>query len=140
MSIPKNVLHNSYSSMKKKQKDSDDFWRRKLTLKVKFRHFLTPPHYTNSQNSMISFDYCWFLAKNLLDFVFLSWKLHNQYCHNPHSCPFVVTTTSEIFFFKNPKLLGLGRQIGLKFFVGSASILVVRVPCPCFPLFNFIST
>ena len=43
--------------------------------KVRFRYFLTPPHYTNSQNSMISFDYCWFLAKNLSNFVYLSWKL-----------------------------------------------------------------
>ena len=39
----KNVLLNSYSSMKKKQKASDDFWPIKLTLKVKFWHFLTPP-------------------------------------------------------------------------------------------------
>ena len=29
-------------------------------------NFLTPPHYTNSQNSMISFDYRWFLAKTFL--------------------------------------------------------------------------
>ena len=63
------------------QKDSDDFWRRKLTLKVRFQHFLTPPHYTNLQNSMISFDYSWFLAKNLSNFVSLPWKLHNSYCH-----------------------------------------------------------
>ena len=34
-----------------------------MTLKVKFLHFLTPTHYTNLQNSMISFDYRWFLAK-----------------------------------------------------------------------------
>ena len=40
---------------KKVEKDSDDFWHRKLTLKVKFWLFLTPPHYTNSQNSIISF-------------------------------------------------------------------------------------
>ena len=26
-------------------------------LKVKLRHFLTPPHYTNSQNSIIAFGY-----------------------------------------------------------------------------------
>ena len=30
----------------------------------------------------ISFDYSWFLAKNLSNFVSLPWKLHNQYCHN----------------------------------------------------------
>ena len=25
---------------------------------------------------------CWFLAKNLSNFVSLAWKLHNQYCHS----------------------------------------------------------
>ena len=43
---------------------------------------MTPPQYTNSQNSMISFDYSWFLAKNLSTFVSLLWKLHNRYYHN----------------------------------------------------------
>ena len=33
ISITKNVLLNSYSSMKKNQKDLDSFWHRKLTLK-----------------------------------------------------------------------------------------------------------
>ena len=42
--------------MKKKiENDLDDFSHyRKLTLKVKFWHFLTPPHQPNSQNSIIS--------------------------------------------------------------------------------------
>ena len=40
----------------KNEHNLDDFWHRKLTLKVKFWQSLTPPHYTNSQNSMISFD------------------------------------------------------------------------------------
>ena len=40
---------------------------------------------TNSQNSMISFDYSWFLAKNISNFVSLPWKLHNRYCHNKES-------------------------------------------------------
>ena len=69
---------------KKNQKDSDDFWHRKLTLKVKFWYCLTAPHYTNSQNSMITFDYSWFLAKNLSNFVSLPWKLHNRYCHSEY--------------------------------------------------------
>ena len=57
MSI-KNVLQNRYFSMKKKiQEDPDDFLHRKMTLKVKFWHFLTPPYYTNSQSSIISFGY-----------------------------------------------------------------------------------
>ena len=69
--LSKNVLLNSYSSMKKSHKDWNDFWCRKLTLKVRFRHFLTPPHYTNLQNSMISFDYSWFFTQNLSNFVSL---------------------------------------------------------------------
>ena len=67
---------------KKNQKDSDDFWHRKLTLKVKFWYFLTAPHYSNFQNLVISFEYSWFLAKNLSNFVSLPWKLHNRECHN----------------------------------------------------------
>ena len=53
-------------------------------------------------------------------------------------------TQREGFFFKNLELLGLGRHFGLKFFEAfvvfsaglSAPILVLWVPCPCFPLFN----
>ena len=48
---PKLVFFNE----KKIEEDFDDFWRRKLTWKVKFWHFLTAPHYTSSQNSIISF-------------------------------------------------------------------------------------
>ena len=47
----------------KKQKYSDPFSNRKLTLKVKLRHFLTPPHQTNTQNSIISFGYVDFQAQ-----------------------------------------------------------------------------
>ena len=39
--LTKNVRITYYSSMKKKiQKDSDDFWHRKFTLKVQFSHFV----------------------------------------------------------------------------------------------------
>ena len=41
------MLLNSHSSMKNDQKDSDYFWCRKLTLKVKFCHLLKSLHYTN---------------------------------------------------------------------------------------------
>jgi hypothetical protein len=42
--ITKNVLLNYNSSTKEKiEKDSDDFRHRKLNLKVKVWHFLTPP-------------------------------------------------------------------------------------------------
>ena len=35
---------------------------------------------TPISNSIISFDYSWFLAKNISNFVSLPWKLHNRYC------------------------------------------------------------
>ena len=48
----------------------------------------------------------------------------------------------ERVFFLNPKILGMGRQIGPKILGAfgvfsanlSATILVLWVPCPCFPL------
>ena len=46
----KMLLLNWYFSLKKIEKDFDAFWQRKLTLKVELRHFLTPPHYTDSPN------------------------------------------------------------------------------------------
>ena len=53
-------------------------------------------------------------------------------------------TLNEAFFYWNPELLELGRQIGQINSVAfgifsaklSAPILVQWVPCPCFPLFN----
>ena len=42
---------------------------------------MTARHYSNSQNLVISFEYSWFLAKNLSYFVSLPWKLHNRKCH-----------------------------------------------------------
>ena len=41
--------------------------------------------YSNSQNSIISFDCSWFFAKIFSNFVSLPWKLHNRYCHNGHT-------------------------------------------------------
>ena len=35
---------------------------------------MTSRHYSNSQNSIILFDYSWFLAKNLSNFVSLPWN------------------------------------------------------------------
>ena len=81
MPITENLLIDWYYFMKKNKKNWDDFWNRKLTLKVKFWHLLTPPHYTNFQNSIIFFRYvCWFLGKNLSN-----WKLENPYYHK-NSC------------------------------------------------------
>ena len=140
--------------MKKKiQKDSDDFWHRKLTLKVKFWYFLTAPHYSNFQNLVISFEYSWSLANNLSNFVSLPWKLHDRECHRPHlACSIdfflghtqlhcnalIVTRTTEA------QLSCLGRKIGQINFGTfgvfsvdlSAQILVLWVPWSCFPLIN----
>ena len=62
--------------------DNINFW---ITLfpKVmpKFWHLPITPIF----NSMISQDYSCFLAKNISYFASLSWKLHNQYCHNAAS-------------------------------------------------------
>ena len=63
--------------------------------------------------------------------------LSNRFIHG-------LRTPNEAFFHWNPKLLGLGRQIGQINFVAfgvfsadlSAPILVLWVPCPCFPLIN----
>ena len=43
-----------------------------------FWHFPITPI---CKNPLILFDFSWFLAKNLSDFVSLPWKLHNRYCH-----------------------------------------------------------
>ena len=81
--LSKNVLLNWYSSMKKTKKNSNNFWDRTLTLKVKFLHFLTlfdtsPLHQFSKFNNFL-WVY-WFLVSN---FVFPEFKLHNQYCHMP---------------------------------------------------------
>ena len=88
LKIAKNVKNTNWSpklifSMKKKIRKIPMIFdiHRKLTLKVKFLYFLTAPHYSNFQNLVISFEYSWFLAKLLSNFVSLSWKLHDQYCH-----------------------------------------------------------
>ena len=82
---------------KKIKKDSDDFWRRKLTLKVKFWHFLTARSYSSSPNLVISFDYSWFLAKNVSNFVPPAWKLHNRYCHSIYIVQLSPLWNSKVF-------------------------------------------
>ena len=57
----------------------------KIDFESQISALFSPPHYTNSQNSMISFDCSWFLAKNLSSFVSLPWKLHNRYCPTLHA-------------------------------------------------------
>ena len=60
------------------------------------------------------------------------------------SLNFMTTEPNETFIHWNPKLFGLGRQIGQINFGAfgvflvdlTAPILVLWVPCPCFPLIN----
>ena len=78
---PKLIFFNE----KKIEKDSDDFWYRKLTLKVRrlddFALFDTSPLTQFSKFNNFLWV-CWFLGKNLSNFVPPVWKLHNTYCHN----------------------------------------------------------
>ena len=81
---PKLIFFNE----KKIEKDSDNFWYRKLTLKVKrlgdFALFHTSPLSQFSKFNNFLWV-CWFLGKNLSNFVPPVWKLHNPYCHNTQS-------------------------------------------------------
>ena len=58
---PKLIFFNE----QKLERDSNDFWHRKFTLKVQNWHFLTNFLQMETQNLVVSFDYSWFLAKNL---------------------------------------------------------------------------
>ena len=94
---PKLIFFNE----KKIEKDSDNFWYRKLTLKVKrlgdFALFDTSPltQFSKSNNFLWV---CWFLGKNLSNFVRPVWRLHNPYCHRP-------TAISKIFEVSEIKVL-----------------------------------
>ena len=82
--LSKNVNNTKFAPKfffnEKNQKNSNDFGHTKLTLKVRFWHFLTPPHYTDSQNSLISFGYFDFRQKS-----FQFCKLDNLYYHGKFS-------------------------------------------------------
>ena len=82
---PKLIFFNE----KKIEKDSDNFWYRKLTLKVKrlgdFALFDTSPLTQFSEFNNFLWV-CWFWGKNLSNFVPPVWKLHNLYCHNIYCC------------------------------------------------------
>ena len=83
--VPKLIFFNE----KKIEKYSDNFWYRKLTLKVKrlgdFALFDTSPLTQFSKFNNFLWV-CWFLGKNLSNFVPPVLKLHNLYCHNDYSC------------------------------------------------------
>ena len=82
---PKLIFFNE----KKIEKDSDNFWYRKLTLKVgrlgDFALFDTSPlvQFSKFKNFLWV---CWFLGKKLSNFIYPVWKLHNPYCHNVLIC------------------------------------------------------
>ena len=38
---------------------------------------------------------CWFLCRNLSNFVPLPWKFHNPYCHTPYALCFSATLTAS---------------------------------------------
>ena len=92
--LSKNVINKKcapkliFFNEKKIEKDSDNFWYRKLTLKVKrlgdFALFGTFPliQFSKFKNFLWV---CWFLGKNLSNFVPPAWKLHNLYCHTFHA-------------------------------------------------------
>ena len=58
--IPKTTMWN------RGQKNPVYFWHRKLTLKVRFWHFLTTCHSVNSQNKIFSFEDIGFWPKTFL--------------------------------------------------------------------------
>ena len=63
MSTTKNMSLNWNSSMKKKiEKDSDNFWHRKLALKVKFWHFFDTSPLTQFSKFNNFLWVCWFLG------------------------------------------------------------------------------
>ena len=84
MLFTKRVRLNWYSSMIFFLRDSDDFWYRKFTLKVHNWHFLTNCHQMETQNLVISFDYSWFLAKNLACAECPIMKFHYRNSSNNH--------------------------------------------------------
>ena len=108
--LSKNVNNKKYApnfvffNKTQNQKDSDDFWRRKLTLKVRFWHFLTP-----SLNKIQWFHLTsWVLAKNLSNLVSLPWKLYNRYCHRLFSIGCIINlslSTKQKILFENSYIL-----------------------------------
>ena len=77
LKLSKNVFYKKCG-----QKDSNDFWHRKLTLKVSFRHFLTTPvNICESQIKKLLLFY-WFFAKiySLLTHVRKTPPLRSHYC------------------------------------------------------------
>ena len=85
--------------------------------------FLVAGHYPNFQNSIISFDYSWFLGKNISNFVSLPWKLNNWYCHIIH--PINLGT------YQCSNIRGLGNVVIYNLFISSlANMSTLSENCP----------
>ena len=107
LKLSKNVFYQKcgpkliFFNEKKIEKDSDNFWYRKLTLKVgrlgDFALFGTSPLVQFSKFKKFLWV-CWFLGKNLSNFVPPVWKLHNPYCHSGHHRPNQDIPLQCIFF------------------------------------------
>ena len=115
---PKLIFFNE----KKIEKDSDNFWYRKLTLKVKrlgdFALFDTSPLTQFSKFNNFLWV-CWFLGKNLSNFVPLVWKLHNRYCHNTYHTYLLICF--EHFYARNIA------KIRLRFAIWAFSSLRIQI-------------
>ena len=77
---PKLIFFNE----KKIEKDSDDSWHRKLPLKVKVMALFDGLQLIQNSKFDNFLWVCWFLSKNLSNFIPPVWKLHTPYCHNFH--------------------------------------------------------
>ena len=104
---------------------------------------MTARHYSNSQNLVISFEYSWFLAKNLSNFVTLAWKLHNRKCHILQPCSFL-TIFSKFFLIKFHVVVLLNWAIissqyfsPLYFAIFDSKIFKIQIFCFTFHTTNF---
>ena len=92
---------------KKFKKKSVDFW--KFTLKVStFSINLVTHHFCQFTKYNNFLSVCWFLAKNLTNFVFLPRKLDNSYYHSA-----LTTEWTDSFLHSEDIKLHVGFVIGL---------------------------
>ena len=78
MAITNNMLLNSFEFNEKKiRKILIIFDKEKWLWKSNFG--TTPLHQFAKFNNFVWVG--WFLAKNLFNFIYIPWKLHNRYCH-----------------------------------------------------------
>ena len=83
MSITNNVPLNWYSAFNEKiEKDLDDFWHRNIDFESQILALFdtSPLHQFLKFNNFLWV--CWFLGKNLTNFVPSAWKLDNPYYHS----------------------------------------------------------